>query len=61
MQSGESPNRNNFETLPWESQDKKQFECRYREEAQRILYGGRWWFPLNPGHGESCEPRVARG
>jgi hypothetical protein len=22
---------------------------------QRILYGGRWWLPLNPGRGESSE------
>jgi hypothetical protein len=22
---------------------------------QRILYGGRWWLSLSPGHGESSE------
>jgi hypothetical protein len=22
---------------------------------QRILYGGRWWLPPSPGHGESSE------
>jgi hypothetical protein len=22
---------------------------------QRILYGGRWWLPPNPGRGESSE------
>ncbi len=22
--------------------------------TQRILYGGRWWLPPSPGHGESC-------
>jgi hypothetical protein len=27
-QSPRSPNRDNFETPPWESQDKKPFECR---------------------------------
>jgi len=25
--------------------------------AQRILYGGRWWLPSSPGHGESCGPK----
>jgi hypothetical protein len=29
--------------------------------TQRILYGGRWWLPSNPGHGESCESKVACG
>jgi hypothetical protein len=57
----ESPNRNNFRTLPWESQDKKPFRCGCRGEAQRILYGGRWLLPPNLGRGESCESRVARG
>jgi hypothetical protein len=38
---------------------KKPFGCRWRGEAQRILYGGRWWLPLNSGHGESCESMVA--
>jgi hypothetical protein len=40
---------------------KKPFGCGPREEAQRILYGGRWWFPSSLGHGESCESKVARG
>ncbi len=57
----ESPNRGNFGTPPWESRDKKPFECRCRGEAQRILYGGRWWFPPNLGCGEFCEFKVARG
>jgi len=30
-------------------------------EAQRILYGGRWWLPLSLGRDESCESRVAHG
>jgi hypothetical protein len=44
-QSVKSPNRDSFGTPPWESWDKKPFGCRCREEAQRILYGGRWWLP----------------
>jgi hypothetical protein len=41
----ESPNQDNFGTLPCESWDKKPFGCRCREEAHRILYGGRCGFP----------------
>ncbi len=41
--------------------DKKPFGCGPHGEAQSILYGGRWWLPLSPGHGESCESRVVRG
>jgi hypothetical protein len=55
-----SPNLDNFEIPPWESWDKKPFECGCRKVTQRLLYGGRWWLPLSPGHGESCESRVAR-
>jgi hypothetical protein len=54
-QSLESPNRNNFGTPPWESRDKKSFGCRSRGRTQRILYGGRWWFPPSPSCGESSE------
>jgi hypothetical protein len=61
LQSGASPNRNNFGTPPWESRDKKPFGCRCYGEAQIILYGGRWWLPPSLGHGESCEFRVAYG
>jgi hypothetical protein len=61
LQSGGSPNRDNFGTLPWESRDKKPFGCRCRGEMQRILYGGRWWLPPSPGRGESCESVFARG
>jgi hypothetical protein len=50
-----SPNRDSFRTPPWESRDKKPFGCRCRGEAQRILYGGRWWLPLSPDRGESSE------
>jgi hypothetical protein len=39
----------------WESRDKKPFRCRCREQVQRIIYEGRWWFPTNRGHGESSE------
>jgi hypothetical protein len=61
VQSPESPNQDNFGTPPWESRDKKPFECGCRREAQIILYGGRWWRPLSPGRGKSSESRVARG
>jgi hypothetical protein len=60
-QSLESPNRDSFRTPPWESQEKVPFGCRCRGQTQRILYGGRWWLPLSPGRGESCESRVAHG
>jgi hypothetical protein len=60
-QSCGSPRCWNFETPTWESQDKKPFGCDPRGELQSILYGGRWWLPLNPGCGESCESKVARG
>jgi hypothetical protein len=59
--SPESPNRNNFGTLPWESWDEKPFECECHGKAQNILYGGRWWLPPSLGPGESSESRVARG
>jgi len=57
-QSLGSSNRDSFRTPPWESQDKKPFGCRCHGETQWILYGGRWWLPLSPGRGESCESRV---
>jgi len=60
-QSPESPNRDSFRTPPWESRDKKPFECGCREVTQRILYGGRWWLPPSPSSGESYESRVSRG
>jgi len=43
-----------FGTPPWESREKEPFRCSLRGETQRILYGGRWWFPLSLGRGESC-------
>ncbi len=60
-QSGKSPNQDSFRTPPWESWDKKSLGCRCCGKAQRILYGGRWWFPPSSGRGESCESRVTRG
>ncbi len=36
-------------------EDKKPFGCGCHGEAQRILYGGRWWFPPNSSRGESSE------
>jgi hypothetical protein len=47
-----------FGTPPWESREKKPFQCSLRQELQRILYGGRWWLPLSPGRGESSESQV---
>jgi hypothetical protein len=40
---------------------KRPFGSGRHREAQRILYGGRWWFPSNLGRGESYESKVARG
>jgi len=44
----------NFGTPTWESREKEPFGCSPRGGLQRILYGGRWWPPPNPGRGESC-------
>jgi len=60
-QSPESPNRDNFGTPLWESWEKESFGCKCSRKLQRILYGGRWWLPPNPGRGESSEFKVARG
>ncbi len=54
-QSPGNPNWDSFGTPPWESRDKKPFGCRSRGQTQKILYGGRWWLLLSPGHGESNE------
>jgi hypothetical protein len=54
LQSGGSLNRDSFGTPKGESWDKKPFRCRCRRETQKILYGGRWWFPSSLGPGESC-------
>jgi hypothetical protein len=61
VQSLGSPNLDSFRTPLWESRDKKPFRCSFRGVTQSILYGGRWWLPLSPGHGESSESKVARG
>jgi len=60
-QSPGSPTRDNFGTPPWESQEKVPFGCSLRGVTQRILYGGRWWLPSSPGHGESSESKVVCG
>jgi len=60
-QSPGSPNRDNSGTPLWESREKMPFGCKCNGEAQRILYGGRWWLPPNPGCGESSESKIARG
>jgi hypothetical protein len=60
-QSPESPNRDSFGTPLWESREKVSFGCKCDGETQRILYGGRWWLPSNPGRGELSESKVARG
>jgi hypothetical protein len=54
-QSPKSPNWDTFGTPPWESRDKKPFECRCYEKTQRILCGGRWWLSPSLGRGESSE------
>jgi len=61
LQSPWSPTQDNFGTPPYESGDKKPFECGCHGEAHSILYGGRWWLPLSSGCGESNESKVARG
>jgi hypothetical protein len=55
VQSIGSSTRDSFGTPPWESREKMSFGCSFREELQRILYGGRWWLPLSLGRGESSE------
>jgi hypothetical protein len=60
-QSFGSSNWDSFRTPPWESWDKKPFGCRCRGVTQRILCGGRWWFPPSTGWVESYESRVAHG
>jgi hypothetical protein len=57
VQSPGSPNRDSFGTPLWESRDKKPFRCSLRGVTQSILYGGRWWLPPSPGHGESSESK----
>jgi hypothetical protein len=53
-QNPETPTRDSFGTLTWESREEVPFGCSLGGELQRIIYGGRWWFPPNPGCGESC-------
>jgi len=40
-QSLGSPNRDNFETPPWESRNKKPFGCEFHEKAQGEPLAGR--------------------
>ncbi len=49
--------RDNFGTPTWESREKEPFWCSLGGVLQRILYGGRWWFPPSPGRGVSCGPK----
>ncbi len=49
--------RDNFGTPTWESREKKPFGSSLNGALQRILYGGRWWLPPSPSHGESCGPK----
>ncbi len=56
-QSPKSANRDDFGTPLWESREKMSFGCSLGRELQRILYGGRWWLPPSPGHGESSESK----
>ncbi len=37
--------RDNFGTPTWESREKEPFGCSLRGALQRILYGGKRWFP----------------
>jgi hypothetical protein len=54
VESPGTPTRDSFGTPTWESWEKEPFGCSLGGELQSILYGGRWWLPLSPGHGESC-------
>jgi hypothetical protein len=54
-QSPGSPNLDSFGTPLWESREKVPFRCKCSGEAQKILYGGRWWLPPSPSRGESSE------
>jgi hypothetical protein len=49
--------RDNFGTPTWESREKEPFGCSLGGVTQRILYGGRWWLPPNPGRDVSCGPK----
>jgi hypothetical protein len=60
-QSRGSSNLSNFRTPIWESRDKNPFGCGPCGKVQNILYGGRWWLPPSPGHGEFYESEVAYG
>jgi hypothetical protein len=46
-------NPRQFRVPTWESREKEPFGCSLGRELQSILYGGRWWLPPSPGHGES--------
>jgi len=54
-QSLRSSTQDNFRTPPWESREKVPFGCGSCGVMQGIIYGGRWWLPPSPGHGESSE------
>jgi len=58
-QSPGTPTQDSFETPPWESWEKVLFGCSLGGKLQRILYGGRRWLPLSPGHGESNESKCS--
>jgi len=49
--------QDNFGTPTWESREKELFGCSLNRALQRILCGGRWWLPPNPGRGESYGPK----
>jgi hypothetical protein len=46
--------QDHFRTPFRESQQNVPFGCSFGNQPQRILYGGRWWFPPSSGRGESC-------
>jgi len=53
VQNSGSPTQDSFGTATWESWEKKPFRFGSHGVTQRILYGRKWWLPLNPGRGES--------
>jgi hypothetical protein len=56
VQSPRTLTRDSFGTPIWESREKEPLRCSLGRKLQSIIYGGRWWLPPSPGHGESNSP-----
>jgi len=55
IQSCESPSLGNFETLNLGVLGQNDIWVLALWPGAENIIRGRWWLPLNPGHGESCE------